>query len=88
VGLGTTIPAARACAEKAADLISWDGMQRRHDIAAALPGVSAGREAAATSPRPITAADWEGFATEPTAPQAPTRSPSAAATSTSRKGDH
>ena len=59
VGLGTTIPAARACAEKAADLISWDGMQRRHDIAAVLPGASAGREAAAASPGPITAADWE-----------------------------
>jgi len=37
VGRGADLPAARAAAERAADLISWDGMQRRHDIAAALP---------------------------------------------------
>lgn len=35
--LGTGIDAARAAAERAADAVSWDGMQRRHDIAARLP---------------------------------------------------
>jgi len=57
VGLGATIPAARAAAEKAANEITWDGMQRRHDIAAVLPGAT-GRDSAAASP--ITASDWEG----------------------------
>ena len=37
VGTGHTLAAARAAAEKAADKIAWEGMQRRHDIAAALP---------------------------------------------------
>ena len=37
VGRGADLPAARAAAERAADLISWDGMQRRRDIAASLP---------------------------------------------------
>ena len=37
VGRGSDLPAARVAAERAADLISWDGMQRRHDIAAVLP---------------------------------------------------
>jgi phosphoribosylamine---glycine ligase len=37
VGLGATIPAARAAAERAASCVSWHGMQRRHDIAAVLP---------------------------------------------------
>jgi phosphoribosylamine---glycine ligase len=37
VGTGARIAAARAVAEKAADQISWEGMQRRHDIAAVLP---------------------------------------------------
>ncbi len=32
VGRGATLHAARAQAEHAADAISWDGMQRRHDI--------------------------------------------------------
>jgi phosphoribosylamine--glycine ligase len=31
------LPAARAAAERAADAIAWDGMHRRHDIAATLP---------------------------------------------------
>jgi phosphoribosylamine--glycine ligase len=35
VGRGRDIARARDAAEQAADLISWDGMQRRHDIAAA-----------------------------------------------------
>jgi phosphoribosylamine---glycine ligase len=37
VGRGADLIAARAAAEQAADMISWDGMQRRHDIAAVLP---------------------------------------------------
>jgi phosphoribosylamine--glycine ligase len=37
VGRGADLPAARATAEDAADAISWDGLQRRHDIAADLP---------------------------------------------------
>ncbi|HYO44396.1 MAG TPA: phosphoribosylamine--glycine ligase [Candidatus Limnocylindrales bacterium] len=35
--LGPDVPAARAAAERAAEGIAWDGMQRRHDIAATLP---------------------------------------------------
>ncbi|HYN68974.1 MAG TPA: phosphoribosylamine--glycine ligase [Candidatus Eisenbacteria bacterium] len=41
VGRGPTLEAARAGAEKAADAIAWEGMQRRHDIAAD-PRVPAG----------------------------------------------
>ena len=52
VGLGRTIAAARAGAERAADRIAWNGMQRRHDIAAVLP------QAAEDGPSPISAADW------------------------------
>jgi len=52
VGLGPTIAAARAGAERAADKIAWDGMQRRHDIAAVLP------PAADESRSPISAAEW------------------------------
>jgi phosphoribosylamine---glycine ligase len=37
VGRGRSLEAARATAERAADEISWPGMQRRHDIAADLP---------------------------------------------------
>jgi phosphoribosylamine--glycine ligase len=37
VGRGQDLAAARDAAEAAADWISWDGMQRRHDIAASLP---------------------------------------------------
>ncbi len=37
VGRGADLAAARAAAEKAADHIAWDGMQRRHDIAVAPP---------------------------------------------------
>jgi phosphoribosylamine--glycine ligase len=37
VGRGADLPTARAAAERAADLIAWDGMQRRRDIAALLP---------------------------------------------------
>ena len=59
VALGNTLRAARAEAEAAADCITWDGMQRRHDIAERLPGRSA---AATGSASPITPADWEGGA--------------------------
>jgi phosphoribosylamine--glycine ligase len=41
VGGGATLAAARDAAERAADAISWDGMQRRRDIAADVP-VAAG----------------------------------------------
>ena len=37
VGRGQDLAGARDAAEAAADRISWDGMQRRHDIAASLP---------------------------------------------------
>ena len=37
VGRGADVPRARGAAEEAASLISWEGMQRRHDIAATLP---------------------------------------------------
>jgi phosphoribosylamine--glycine ligase len=37
VGRGGDLAAARDAAEQAASLISWDGMQRRRDIAAVLP---------------------------------------------------
>jgi phosphoribosylamine-glycine ligase len=40
VGLGSSLAAARDEAERAADKVTWDGMQRRHDIAARLPAVS------------------------------------------------
>jgi phosphoribosylamine--glycine ligase len=54
VGLGCTLEDARAAAEKAAGRISWEGMQRRRDIAAKVPvaaGTSVGVEA--------TAARWD-----------------------------
>ena len=52
VGLGATIKTARAAAERGAEKIAWNGMQRRHDIAAVLPpAADAGRS-------PISAADW------------------------------
>jgi phosphoribosylamine--glycine ligase len=37
VGRGTDLARARDVAEGAADSIRWDGLQRRHDIAASLP---------------------------------------------------
>jgi phosphoribosylamine-glycine ligase len=47
VGRGPDLAAARETAERAADLVRWDGLQRRHDIAASLPpaavGAGAGR---------------------------------------------
>jgi phosphoribosylamine--glycine ligase len=41
VGRGPDLARARDVAEEAADLISWEGLQRRHDIAASLPGAPA-----------------------------------------------
>ena len=41
VGRGPDLRAARDAAEHAADAVAWDGLQRRHDIAAGLP-VAAG----------------------------------------------
>ena len=64
VALGSTLPAARASAEAAADLVEWDGMQRRRDIAAKLPGAAAGIGTPAT-PEPIRAADWDLEAPKP-----------------------
>ncbi|MGD0017802.1 MAG: phosphoribosylamine--glycine ligase [Candidatus Limnocylindrales bacterium] len=58
VGLGSTLAAARANAEKAAEKVTWQGMQRRHDIAARLPA-AADPKAVAASPAPISAAGWE-----------------------------
>jgi len=48
VGRGQDLAGARDAAEAAADRISWDGLQRRHDIAESLPpepatAVGAGR---------------------------------------------
>jgi phosphoribosylamine--glycine ligase len=37
VGRGADLAAARDVAERAADAISWPGMQRRHDIALHAP---------------------------------------------------
>ncbi|MGD0247528.1 MAG: hypothetical protein ABSB75_00590 [Candidatus Limnocylindrales bacterium] len=70
VGTGAGIAAARAVAEKAASRISWEGMQRRHDIAAALPP-AAGPRAGAT-PEPVSEQAWTGGGfSGRTAPQAP-----------------
>ena len=37
VGLGADLAGARAVAERAADLVRFDGMRRRRDIAAVVP---------------------------------------------------
>jgi phosphoribosylamine--glycine ligase len=55
VGVGATIPAARAAAEKAANHVTWTGMQRRHDIAALLPNAEA---TGAASPDPVSESAW------------------------------
>ena len=41
VGRGASLPEARAIAERAAEAISWDGLQRRRDIARDLPQAAA-----------------------------------------------
>ncbi len=57
VGRGSDLEAARGCAERAADAIAWDGLQRRRDIAADLPspadpaGAAAGAAGAAGGAR-------------------------------------
>jgi phosphoribosylamine--glycine ligase len=56
VGVGATLRSARAAAEKAADCITWPGMQRRHDIAAMLPAAASRR--AAASPDPVSDSAW------------------------------
>jgi phosphoribosylamine---glycine ligase len=63
VGVGATIPSARANAEKAAELVTWPGMQRRHDIAAVLPPAADARTA--TSPDPVSEKAWTGGAVSP-----------------------
>jgi phosphoribosylamine--glycine ligase len=50
VGLGSSLAAARAEAERAADKVRWDGMQRRHDIAARLPAAASESAAQPISP--------------------------------------
>jgi phosphoribosylamine--glycine ligase len=85
VGLGATLQSARAAAEKAADCITWPGMQRRHDIAAKLPP-AAGRAVGAVSPDPVSEKAWtEGSATGQTAPQAPTKAAGSSSTSSPQK---
>jgi phosphoribosylamine--glycine ligase len=61
VGLGSSLAAARANAERAAELVSWEGMQRRHDIAARLPAAAPAQAGAAAAP--IAPADWDTGAT-------------------------
>jgi phosphoribosylamine---glycine ligase len=41
VGRGPDLATARAAAERAADAIAWEGLQRRRDIAADAPGLAA-----------------------------------------------
>jgi phosphoribosylamine-glycine ligase len=41
VGIGRDLTAARVAAEAGATAISWDGLQRRHDIALAAPMTAA-----------------------------------------------
>jgi phosphoribosylamine--glycine ligase len=60
VGLGATVKSARGNAEKAADCITWQGMQRRHDIAAVLPGAVGRGTEAADSPDPVSESAWTG----------------------------
>jgi phosphoribosylamine--glycine ligase len=57
VGLGSSLASARANAERAAEKVTWEGMQRRHDIAARLP--AAVPEEAGAMAAPISPADWE-----------------------------
>jgi phosphoribosylamine--glycine ligase len=78
VGLGTTVTSARAHAERAASMISWQGMQRRHDIAARLP-VAANPKLRPASRAPIAPGDWDrGGATERVTPEAPREAPGSA----------
>jgi phosphoribosylamine---glycine ligase len=49
VGQGSDSAAARLAAERAADLLTWAGMQRRHDIGASALGADAAAVATATA---------------------------------------
>ena len=51
VGRGANLAAARAAAERAVDAIDFDGLQRRHDMAAAPPTARATAPATAGTPR-------------------------------------
>ena len=82
VGLGATIPAARAAAEDAADKVTWSGMQRRHDIAAKLPAAAA---ASAGSPEPVSETAWATAAAVQTASKAPTKAPGGSSAGSPRK---
>jgi phosphoribosylamine--glycine ligase len=81
VGTAATIAKARLAAEKAAESIAWDGMQRRHDIAAVVP-----RAATPGSTEAVSEKAWTGSTTGQTALQAPTRAPGSSSTGTPRKG--
>jgi phosphoribosylamine---glycine ligase len=61
VGTGATICAARIAAEKAAEAVTWDGMQRRHDIAAVLPPAAA-TGGAAVPCEPVSEKAWTATA--------------------------
>jgi phosphoribosylamine---glycine ligase len=63
VGLGATLASARANAERAAEAVGWEGMQRRRDIARKLPPTR--DEAAVHSRAPIST---EGWCDEPVTP--------------------
>jgi phosphoribosylamine--glycine ligase len=83
VGLGATLPAARAAAEAAADKVTWSGMQRRHDIALKLPPAA---DPGAQSPEPVSEAAWtKGGATAQTAPGAPSKAAGSSSTGSPRK---
>jgi phosphoribosylamine---glycine ligase len=102
VGLGATLAAARAHAEKAAGKIAWEGMQRRHDIAA-HPPAPADPEVAAGSPAPVVSSGWDegsaapnggatalvapnGGATAQAAPQVPPQAPGGSSSGTPQVG--
>jgi phosphoribosylamine-glycine ligase len=51
VGLGADLAAARVAAERAVDGIDFDGLQRRHDIAAAAPALRGVVPVTAGTPR-------------------------------------
>ena len=52
VGNGSDVAAARTAAERAADLITWTGMQRRRDIGASAVGADTAAAAAAIAAAP------------------------------------
>ena len=58
VSLGSSLAAARENVERAAEQVSWNGMQRRRDIAAKLPDATPNANGPAAGTLPIRAADW------------------------------